>query len=227
MALFRTRHTLLAVAVGGLAALGGALAWRSSTLSAVATPEQIGDLLAAARHEPWAIGAVVAMFVLGGLVACPLNLLVLATAAVFGPWLGIAYSATGSLCSGLILYGIGAGLGRNAMQRLSGERWQEALSMVRRRGFLAVVAARLVPIPYTLVCLAAGASGIVLRDYVLGTMIGMLPGWILLSIMGDRVVAVLAGPTVRDVAILALCAMALVAVAVVARLWLLRRRERS
>ena len=58
-------------------------------------------------------------------------------------------------------------------------------------------------------------------------MIGMLPGWILLSIMGDRVVAVLAGPTVRDVAILALCAMALVAVAVVARLWLLRRRERS
>jgi uncharacterized membrane protein YdjX (TVP38/TMEM64 family) len=225
MALFQTRHTLLAVAVGGLAALGIALAWRTSTLSAYATPEHIGDLLAVVKGEPWAIGAVVAMFVLGGLMACPMNLLVLATAAVFGPWLGIAYSATGSLCSGLVLYGIGAGLGRDAVQRQSSERWQRALSLVRRRGFLTVVAGRLVPIPYTLVCLAAGASGIAIKDYFFGTLIGMIPGWVLLSIMGDRLVAVLAGPTVLDIAVLALCAAALVAIALLARLWLVRRRE--
>ena len=33
------------------------------------------------------------------------------------------------------------------------------------------------------VCLAAGASGIALEDYLFGTMIGLLPGWILLSII--------------------------------------------
>lgn len=225
MTLFPTRHALLAVAACGVVGLGGALAWRYTAQSGHATPGNIATLLATARDEPWAIVAVVAMFVLGGFVVCPLNFLILATAAVFGPWLGIAYSAAGTLSSGLVLYAIGAGLGRNAVQRISGERWQRALLAVRRRGFLAVLAARLVPIPYTLNCLAAGASGIGRRDFFFGTAIGMIPAWVLMSIMGDRLVAILTGPTVVDVAILALCAVAVVAVAWAARVWLLRRRD--
>jgi uncharacterized membrane protein YdjX (TVP38/TMEM64 family) len=227
MTLFRIRHTHLAVAALGVVALGIILAWRYTALSDLATPERIAPLLAGARGEPWAIVVVVAVFVVGSLVVCPLNLLMLATAAVFGPWLGIAYSAAGTLCSGLVLYGLGAGLGKNTLQRISGERWQKALLALRRRGFLAAVASQLVPAPHTLIGLAAGASGIALRDYFFGTLIGMLPACVLLSIVGDRLVTILSKPTVTDFAILALCVVLLAAAALAVRRWFSRPPDRT
>ena len=105
-----------------------------------------------------------------------------------------------------------------ALGRLLGTRWDRVHEQLRRRGLLAVVAVRVVPVaPFTLVNLAAGASGIRLADFVIGTLLGMGPGLVVLSFMGDRIVQVFAHPGVGEVALLLLCAAAWVALSVAAQ----------
>jgi len=144
---------------------------------------------------------------------------------VFGPWLGILYGGAGTVSSGLVMYFIGGRLGREALYRMLGERWRHGLEGLRKRGLLAVVTFRLLPIaPFTLVNLAAGASGIRFVDFLIGTVIGMLPGLVLVSIMGDRIIRILVEPSAGDIAIVVLCVAGLLGVAVAAQAVLARRR---
>jgi len=170
----------------------------------------------------------VTVFVLAGAIVFPLNILILTTAAVFGPWLGILYGGAGAVSSGLVMYFIGGRVGREALYRMLGERWRHGLAGVRKRGLLAVVTFRLLPVvPFTLVNLAAGAGGIRFVDFLVGTVIGMLPGLVLLSVMGDRLVKILAEPSAADIAILILCVAALIGLAVAAQVLLSRRGDRA
>jgi phospholipase D1/2 len=224
----RASRTILVIAACGLAVLGIALAWRYTALSEVATPERIRHLLAGARGAPWAIVVVVAVFVVAGAMVLPLNMLILATAAVFGPWLGILYAAAGTMSSGTIMYFVGARLGRESLDRMLGERWKRILTGLRKRGLLAIVTFRLLPLaPFTLINLAAGASGIRFFDFFLGTLMGVAPGLVLMSIMGDRIVSILSDPSAMDIAILVLCVAALIGLAVAAQALLLRRGDRA
>ena len=169
-----------------------------------------------------------AVFVVAGAMVLPLNMLILATAAVFGPWLGILYAAAGTMSSGTIMYFVGARLGRESLDRMLGERWKRILTGLRKRGLLAIVTFRLLPLaPFTLINLAAGASGIRFFDFFLGTLMGVAPGLVLMSIMGDRIVSILSDPSAMDIAILVLCVAALIGLAVAAQALLLRRGDRA
>jgi phospholipase D1/2 len=225
--LARLRPLLIAL-VCVLVLLGIALAWRYTPLSGLVTADNVRAVLKAVRGEPWAIVVVILVFVLAGAIVFPLNILILATAAVFGPWLGILYGGAGAVTSGLVMFSIGSLLGREALYRMLGERWRHGLEGVRKRGLLAVVTLRLLPIaPFTLVNLAAGASGIRFVDFLVGTLIGMLPGLILMAIMGDRIIRILAEPSAGDIAILVLCVAALIGLAVAAQAFLSRRGGRA
>ena len=224
--LARLRPLLVAL-VCALVVLGIALAWRYTALSELVTADNVRAVLKSVRGEPWAIVVVVLVFVLAGAIIFPLNVLILTTAAVFGPWLGILYGGTGAVSSGLVMYFVGGRFGREALYRMLGERWRHGLEGVRRRGLLAVVTFRLLPIvPFTLVNLAAGASGIRFVDFLVGTLIGMLPGLVLLSIMGDRIIRILTEPSAGDIAIVVLCVAGLIGLAVAAQAVLSRRGGR-
>jgi uncharacterized membrane protein YdjX (TVP38/TMEM64 family) len=196
-----------------LAALGLTLAWHFTGLSQIVAPDRVRELLSAARGEPWAVVLVVVVFVLAGAVAFPVNVLIFATAAVFGPWFGALYAALGALSSALVMYGVGARFGREALARLAGRRLRRALEAVRTRG---------VPVN-----LAAGASAIRLTDFVLGTLLGMAPGVALMAVMGDRVASLFAHPTAGELGLLALCAVAWIALAFSAQALLSRRGGRA
>jgi phosphatidylserine/phosphatidylglycerophosphate/cardiolipin synthase-like enzyme/uncharacterized membrane protein YdjX (TVP38/TMEM64 family) len=182
------------------------LAWNYTPLGEMVHPAQIREMLDEVAGEPWAILVVVAMFLLGGLVSFPVTILIVATAAVFGPWLGMVYAAAGVTASALALYAAGARFGQSLPQRLLGRHWEKVREPLRRRGLIAMVALRVVPVaPFTLINLAAGASSIRLVDFALGTLIGMGPGLAVLALMGDRIVRVLANPHAGEIAVLALC----------------------
>jgi len=154
--------------------------------------------------------------------------LIFATAAVFGPWFGALYSAFGALSSALVMYGVGARFGTDALARLPGPRLKRALQAVRTRGVPAVVTLRLLPVaPFTLVNLAAGASAIRLTDFVIGTVLGMAPGVTLMAVMGDRVASLFSHPTLGELGLLALCVVAWIALAFSAQALLSRRRGRA
>lgn len=225
--LARLRPLLMALACV-LVVLGIALAWRYTPLSELVTADSVRSVMKTVRGEPWAIVVVVLVFVLAGAIVFPLNVLILTTAAVFGPWLGIVYGGAGTVSSGLVMFLVGSRIGREALYRTLGERWRPALGGLRRRGLLAVVTFRLLPIaPFTLVNLAAGASGIRFIDFLVGTLIGMLPGLVLMSVMGDRIVRILSEPSASDIAILMLCVAGLIGLAFAAQALLSRRDDRA
>lgn len=218
----------LTVATLLLGIMGIAFAWHFTGLAEMVTTDRIRHFLASARGDPWAPALVLAAYLVAAAVAFPVNILILATAAVFGPWLGFAYSAIGVFMSAFLVYFVGAYLGKATVERLLGPKLRRLLEGARKRGVLVVVAFRVVPVaPGTVVNLALGASGIRFADFAIGSVVGMTPGLLLVSIMGDRLVALITEPTVGEIGMLVLCIVAYLALAFVAQVLLSRRRGRQ
>ena len=67
--------------------------------------------------------------------------------------------------------------------------------MLRQRGLVAMTALRLVPLaPFAVEGVIAGAIRITLRDFMLGTALGMLPGTLAATVFGDQLEAALRDP---------------------------------
>ena len=200
----------------GVGAVAGVLAlaacWRWTPLAAYASPDALLALAARVREVPGATLIVIGVFVVGGLVAFPVTVLTLVTVITFGPTVGVTCALIGALTSAVTAYALGAALGPERVRRIAGERIDRISRRLGRRGVLAVVAVRVVPLaPFTVVNMAAGASHIGLRDFVIGSTLGMLPGLLLTSLFADRVHAALEDPAHAHVLVPAL---ALAAVAV-------------
>jgi len=161
--------------------------------------------------NPWAGPIVVATFVLAGFVAFPLLVLIVATVAMFGLWPGLVYAAAGAMASALATYAIGRWLGNRALRRFFGPKLNRISQAFLERGVMAVTVIRLIPgAPYTLVNLAAGALRIHPVDYVIGTALGLTPGFAVMALLGRQVIDVIRDPT--PFGILALFALFLLSV---------------
>jgi uncharacterized membrane protein YdjX (TVP38/TMEM64 family) len=121
--------------------------------------------------------AVVASYVLAGLIMMPVTLLIAVTGIVFGPIWGALYAIGGTLLSAAVTYWIGLWLGRDTVRRLLGPRINRLSRRIAKRGIVAMVVIRVLPVaPFTVVNVVAGASHIRFRDYLIGTFLGMCPG---------------------------------------------------
>jgi uncharacterized membrane protein YdjX (TVP38/TMEM64 family) len=216
------------LAAGLLLVLALTLAWNLTPLSNLLDAAAIEAGMAAFAASAWAPAYVLAAFLLGGLVAFPVTLLIAGTAAAFGPLLGFTYAAVGSLASALLTYAIGAWLGRRTLQGALGPRLGRIRARVCRSGILAIAAIRLVPAaPFTVVNMVAGACGIALADYMIGTAIGLLPGLLIMSAMGYQIFRFVTDPDPASFLLLAgVFALWLMAV-VAAQSLVARARARS
>jgi phospholipase D1/2 len=140
----------------------------------------------------WLIGA----FLLGGIVCFPVTLLIVATAYAMNPWLAIGCSLLGCILSAVLLYAIGRQLGRKTVARFAGKRLNRVNQLISKHGILAVAAIRMVPVaPYSLVNLAAGAVHVPLRDFVLGTLLGMSPGVVAITFFEYQIEQMIHAPS--------------------------------
>ncbi|NKN33220.1 VTT domain-containing protein [Marichromatium bheemlicum] len=184
------RRLRLGMALIGLLA-GLALLWRWG-LGEALDPQLLATRLTAQLHAPWGPALLLSGFVIGSLLAVPVTLLILVTALVYGPLAGAGYALFGALLAALAAYAIGAYLGRPTVDRLAGGRIHRLSERLARRGILTIVAVRIVPVaPFTLLNLLAGASHIRLRDYVIGTLVGMLPGVAAMAVFAEGLMALL------------------------------------
>lgn len=212
----RWRLALLAGALALLAALAAAWSW--SPLRAwldlariVSELEQVGR-----SYGPLAaIGGFAAAISL----AVPLTFLTLVAIVAFGPWTGFIYSMAGALIGAAITFLAGKLLGHEAVRHLGGARVNNISQRLASRGLLAVIAIRLVPVaPFAIVNLIAGASHIRLRDLLLGTAIGMLPGTLGMMLFVDQIIEAMRRPS----AVTALIGL-LMALLIGLGVWALRR----
>ena len=65
-----------------------ALCWHFTPLARLAEPGMIEGALHAFAQGPWSALIVLATFIVAGLLVFPVMILIAATAAAFGPWLG-------------------------------------------------------------------------------------------------------------------------------------------
>jgi phospholipase D1/2 len=199
----RTPFVLLKLAAFATVFVSLTVAWHYPPLSTLANPGEIGPMLRSLAAEPWAPLLVMGIYLVGGLIAFPITVLIAATAAAFGPVAGLAYATAGALLSAIITYAVGVVLGRDTLQGVLGPRLKRVQRKIVSGGVLAVAAIRLVPLaPFTVVNLVAGASEVKLGVYVAGTLLGMAPGLIVMSALGHQFVRILSEPKPGEFAVL-------------------------
>jgi len=221
----RTMRQLVAGAALLLAIAALAAAWRWTPLAAWLDMPRLAGFVAALRDAPLAPLWILALYVVAACLAVPITLLIFSTAMVFGALDALFYALAGSLLGAAFTFELGQLLGRDLVRRVAGPRLTRLNHRLQRRGLLAIVTLRLLPIaPFTVVNLAAGASRIPLRHFLIGTLIGMLPGIVAITLFTDRVLAAVRQPSALTIAALA-AALAAIGMGVYAvRTWLARRR---
>lgn len=214
---------LLLIAVAALAA-----AWRWTPLKDMLDLDALSAGVAALRDAPLAPVLVLGAYVVAATIALPITLMIIATAIVFGPLSALAYALTGSLLGAAFTYWLGRRLGQDLVRRVAGPRLTRLSRKLAQRGLIAIVAMRVIPVaPFTVVNLAAGATSVSARDFLLGTIIGMLPGITAITLFSERVVAALREPSWMTLAALAGASALIVAAALLLRNWLARRTSRN
>ena len=111
--------------------------------------------------------------------------LTVASGVLFGPWLGTALVVVGATIGATGAFLWGRRLGRAAVARLTGDRVERVDEWLHDRGLLAVLYVRLVPLlPFNLLNPVAGVTGVRLRDFVIGTAVGIVPGTFAFAALG-------------------------------------------
>jgi phospholipase D1/2 len=157
------------------------------------------------KNHPAAFYLVVAAYLLGGLVLFPVTILNVATVFTFGPILGNIYALAGWLASAATGYGIGRLTGRKMVQKLARAWLDRLFRPIGRHGFLTVLTLRVFPVaPFTLVNVFVGAWGIRFWDFFMASIVGRIPGVILLTLAGVQVESLLRQPGLIGVVLLGL-----------------------
>jgi uncharacterized membrane protein YdjX (TVP38/TMEM64 family) len=169
------------VVIGGLTA-----AWRFTPLAEVVTADRVIEWTESFSRHWWAPMVLMALYTPASLVMFPRPLITLAAVVSFGPWAGLAYALIGVILASTAGYYAGRAFGRNTVRRLAGTRLNRISQALQRRGVLAITAVRLVPIaPFIVVSMVAGAIRFKLWQLSVGTILGMLPGALMATVLGD------------------------------------------
>ena len=183
--------------------------WQYSPLADFTDPERLKSVLMGLRGDPWAYLIVPLAFVLGSAVVFPITAMIAATAIVFPPLSAFLIALGGSLLGAAVNYALGLALGRSVLRQVMGKRLNKISRALGKRGVLTIITLRIVPVaPFTLINLVAGASHIKFFEFVIGSLIGLLPGVATMTLVGNRLFELLQDPKPMDIMwlVLALCA---------------------
>ena len=206
------------------------LVWRYTPLADVVTPERaIGWAQDFSRYW-WAPLVVILAYLPASLIMFPRWLITLMAVAAFGPWAAFAYAQTGVLTAAIAGYIVGEYVNRDTVRHMAGRRVNKLSEILRHqhRGLLAVTLVRLVPVaPFMVVNVVMGAMRIRLHHFVIGTVLGMLPGMLATTVLGDQITMALADPSRINYWLVALAGLALAGAAAFGHWWLGREPRKA
>jgi uncharacterized membrane protein YdjX (TVP38/TMEM64 family) len=107
---------------------------------------------------------------------------------LFGPVLGTVTALVGATVGATGAFLLGRVLGRGAVEQFAGRRVAALDHYLSRRGFVAVLTVRLVPLfPFNVISVVSGVTGIAVREYVLATAVGIIPGTVAYAALGGTI----------------------------------------
>lgn len=202
-------------------------------LAAVLFPvrEQLAALLGWVGRRGALSGALLCLaWIPAAVLLVPGSVLTLGTGFLLGAGWGLVVVSIGSTIGATAAFLVGGRLGRDwVRERIGGhDRLRGVDGAIAREGFKVVLLLRLSPlIPYNALNYALSLTGVGLREYVIGSWLGMLPGTVLYVALGAgarSLTAAMTGAGERSLAWLALGAAGLAATA--AAVWLVARAAR-
>jgi phosphatidylserine/phosphatidylglycerophosphate/cardiolipin synthase-like enzyme/uncharacterized membrane protein YdjX (TVP38/TMEM64 family) len=217
----------LALLLACLAAL--AIVWRSTPLVRILDPKALFTSVVEISNSPFAPIWVVGAYTLGSLIFIPITLLIIATAAAFGPVQAFFYSFFGSLLSSVVTYALGRFAGKELVYRLTGSVLGRVQRQITRHGFLSMLFARVVPLaPFAVVNIIAGACQIRAFDFFVATALGMIPGILSMVVLENQFERTVSDPALATVSFLVLMSIFFVGIAVLLSRWYVRKiRKRA
>jgi len=137
---------------------------------------------------PWGPIIFIAIYILAAVLFIPASVLTLGAGAVFGVVWGSIYVSIASTLGATAAFLVGRYLARDAIARKieGNERFAAIDKAVAGQGWKIVGLMRLSPVfPFTLLNYAFGLTQVKLRDYVLASWIGMMPGTVMYVYIGS------------------------------------------
>jgi uncharacterized membrane protein YdjX (TVP38/TMEM64 family) len=177
----------------GILALAFVL-FRFTPLSSFTQKENLLAFLSSIREEWWGPTIFVLIYGVGCVLALPGSLLTLAGGALFGTILGTFYNVIASNIGATLAFFMARFLGQEFVASLmKGGKLASFDEKIGENGFKIIFRLRLIPVvPFNGLNFGSGFSRIRYRDYLFGSMLGMLPATFIYTYFAD---ALLTGAT--------------------------------
>ncbi|HUJ01420.1 MAG TPA: VTT domain-containing protein [Usitatibacter sp.] len=204
-----------------------ALAWTCTPLADYVTRANVIRWGEEFSRYSWAPLIVVLAYTPASYTMFPRWFITMISVIAFGPWRGFLYGICGMIVAGVVSYAPGRLVRRDTVRRLAGPRLNRMSAALYHRGALAVAIVRLLPIaPYVVVNLVMGAMRIRLRDFVLGSLVGIVPGMLAATVLSEQISRLLVAPAEINGWLIAIAVVLLVTIVYLGQRWL-RRLDRE
>ena len=173
----------------------------ASTSVITARPEfqSVRDTVAGTSSLPSALWIGTIAFIAAGLLLVPLELLTIATALAFGAARGAAVTAMGSGALAVIGYLAGRAIGAGGVARWISRRSYRSVRQLGAHGVVGVIVLRLSSVASTgAIHLLCGAGRVPFLTYMAGTIIGITPAIVALSVLGGMLRDTVLQPSVAN-----------------------------
>lgn len=198
-----------------------AAAWRWTPLQAWIAPERLSNALASIASPEMRTLVAVSGIVLASMLMVPLTLLAVVAGIVFGGWQAFFYVLAGAMLSALSGFGLGQMLGHSVLRRLDSSKISDISKRIAQRGTVAVVILRLLPVaPFAIFNLMAGASHVRLRQFLVGSLLGLMPGVGAITLFSSNLWAAITNPSWLNLGVVVLLGIILLAFGWAAGRWL-------
>lgn len=155
----------------------GIVVFRYTSLSEYIQPERLKGFFEAIAGRWWAPLMYIAVYAGGSLIAVPGVILTVLGGLTFGTGYGTLYVIVGANLGASLAFGLARVLGREFVEKHVKGPIDAIDRQLRNQGLLRVLQLRLIPlVPFNVLNFACGLSGVRYSHYLLGSLVGMLPG---------------------------------------------------
>jgi uncharacterized membrane protein YdjX (TVP38/TMEM64 family) len=176
----------IAIALLSIGVLAGL--WRFTPLAQYVTPRSLLSWAHVLRHWAWAPVALVLAFIPAAFIMFPLPLLILIAVLAFGPWVGLSYGMAGAAAAIVATYCAGRIMRYETLRSVLGDKLDGARDLFHGHTIVAAFAISTVPVPpFGVQGVMAGAMRVSFWQYMIGTLLAMLPGAILAAVFGREI----------------------------------------
>jgi uncharacterized membrane protein YdjX (TVP38/TMEM64 family) len=162
---------------------------RFSPLSVYFEKENLLQFLSTLQNYWWGPVVFILIYGIGCVFAIPGAILTMAGGALFGTFSGTLYNVIASNLGATLAFLIARVLGRDFVAGLmKGGKLAQLDDSIERHGFMTIFRLRLIPlVPFNGLNFGSGFSKVKYREYLLGSILGMLPGTFIYTYFGDSV----------------------------------------